>query len=309
MAWSSTALTAESLSRFAADKPIIGVNSLIAGYTANSGVWSKGTSGTISSTQEEDADGPVEYIFDGATHLQTYPDETNTTGWTLAIRTSPIEFDFIAIMNTNLATHSFGNMTVQISDEPTFAVNDAESGVPATTISSVGEADGRKVDFTLFHTGSAARRYSDVEYIRFTWASPSPAQIPKIGEIILGRRYQLKRQPDRPFDNHALSGDIVRSTSASGVITSTERSFGAFSLNGNWPIEDTSDQADIIAFHKATRGGARPFVWCQNPSTAPNSFHYMYLDDPSLAFPQTGPYVRPLSLAATEQGPHYLAEE
>lgn len=302
MAWSSAELSATELSRFADDKPIIGVNTLISGVNANTGVWSKGTSGTISSTQEEDPDGQWEYINDGATHLQTFPDETNTTGWTLALRTSAIEFDFIAFINTNFSTLSFGALTVQIADDITMSTN-------LQTIGTLAEADGRSANFALYHTGSVARRYSDVDYIRFTLASPSPVDIPKIGEIILGRRYQLKRQPNRPFDNHALSGDIVRSTSASGVITSTERSFGAFHLNGNWPIEDTSDQADIIAFHKGIRGGAHPFVWCQNPSTAPNSFHYMYLDEPSLSFPQTGPYVRPLSLAATEQGPHYLAEE
>lgn len=302
MAWSSAELSATELSRFVADKPIIGVNALISGYVANGGVWSKGVTGTISSTQEEDADGPVEHVFDGMTHLQSYPDETNTTGWTLAIRTTPIEFDFVALINTNFATHSFGTTTVQIADNSAMSTN-------LQTIGAIGEADGRRVDFTLFHTGSVARRYSNVEYIRLTLASPSPAQIPKIGEIILGRRYQLKRQPDRPFDDHALSGDVVRSTSASGVITSTERSFGAYNLSGNWPIEDTSDQDDIIAWHKAIRGGAHPFFWCRQPTTAPHSFRYMYLDEARLDFPQTGPNVRPLSLAATEQGPHYLAEE
>ena len=70
-------------------------------------------------------------------------------------------------------------------------------------------------------------------------------------------------------------------------------------LSGQFDITDTAYRDDLIAFFRACRG---PFVWIENPNSAPTEWNLM-MREGGLSIPRTAANLRKYTIAAIEQGP------
>jgi len=206
-----------------------------------------------------------------------------------------------------LVGHYFGTLAittcqVQIADNAAFDSN-------LQTVADFGaqSTDDRDIDLVLEHGGGSALRYSSVRYVRLKLVAPGNVT-PQLGELILGRRRQLKYKPDVPFDNQAYVNEEETTRSQGGVTQRVIYHRNRLRIDAAWVI-DTSDYiTDWRAFWAACRG---PFLWCYAPTSAPASWSYMIRDMEEIDFPLTGPTKREAKLVADEQGPeaYFLANE
>lgn len=305
MAWSSAELSSDEQTYAAADKPILGANAAAGELVASR--WTATDSGTFSSTDITDSDKPISRLFDGLPGLQTTPDSVQTD-YTICLQFDApgIEFDGILYLNHGLYTNGVTSLKLQIADDSTFSSN-------LQTLSDINpsakSSDARLADLSLYHTGTTARRYSDVIYARIT-LTRGINFTPSIGQIVFLRRRQLKHQPDRPWDPTDQHSNIESYEALDGTIYSTVRYRGRREIRATLPYLDSTRQGDVLSWWSDIEQGSYPFVWIDSPGTAPSEWWLMRLSDAVLSLPySTGGQYRDLEIEATEQGPSFMAME
>jgi len=300
MAWSSAALTAAEIADAAADKPLIAVQAIPNAPTVER--WTK--TGTTAGTDYALSTHPTKRAHDGQGGLVTKTDGELSATWYLTydLAAAGVEFDCAFLIGHNLNTLGVTDLELSIADAADFATNLQtihDFGAPAS--------GNRLAALSLFHTGAAALRYSAVRYARLKIVGPGNIT-PEIGELILGRRRQLPRNPDMPWSPYGLANayDLVRTDG--GVIHIANRHRNRRDLSLEWPVEGATYVSDWRAFWAACDG---PFVWCENPTTAPASWHLMIRDQEEIALEQESGTVHRAKLTASEQGPGrlYLANQ
>lgn len=306
MAWSTADVGATELALMALDKPIISAANAL--YDADAVEWS--AAGSFAGADITLSGYPIARAYDGHTHLQTKPNAAATTQYLLFnLDSAATDIDFIAIMGHNFGTIGGLTVTAEISDVSTFSGADPSTKEIASW--SPGSSNDRLIELELNHSGSGssnAQRYSTVPYFRLKMTKVS-SFTPAIGEIILGRRRQLKHAPNMPWDDKNLSSEVRRTTSVSGVVTQYVFHKGRRELEANFnPHEVTYKDQFETWFKSDAAFGTRPFIWIDEPSTSPEAYHLMVLE-PEFQFPGVGPHERNYKIKAVEQGPHFLALE
>lgn len=206
--------------------------------------------------------------------------------------------DLWALLNHNLGT--IGGITVTLA-----VSNDGTTWTDIATVSP-GTSNKRLVALVLKDTGSVARRFSSLRYFRMTTAGGS--HTPQFGEMILGRRRQLKHAPDPEWDPNNLMSRIGRSDALSGVITDHVIRKGQRKISAILSPHETAYIDDIEAFYETeTDFGTRPFLWIDKPNSAPSDASWMRFVEPELSGPLLGPSQRGFKILAIEQGPNFLA--
>jgi hypothetical protein len=301
MAWSSAVLAARETAGLAADKPLIAVQVLPISPTAEK--WTESANcGT--GTDRTLATKPALRAYDGLPGLPTTPNTTlsNTWYYYLDVGAATVEFDCAFIIGHNFDTIALTDVELHIADNAAFDSN-------LQTIYDFGNpaSDDRLAALSLFHTGAVARRYTGVRYLRLKMVAAGNVT-PSIGELVLGRRFQLDRRPDVPFNPDALVNSFSVAKTIGGVSIRTNMHRNMFALQAEWPVDDTDQISDWVSFWQLCRG---PFVWIYQPSTLPNSWHLMMLLGESLDFPYEQALVRMARIEAEEQGPdeYFLANE
>jgi len=130
---------------------------------------------------------------------------------------------------------------------------------------------------------------------------------PEVGEIVLGRRYQLQRNPNVPWDNKHEVSRTTEQVSLSGVTRRYTFHRGKALRNVVAPLADSSEIAVVDSWWDSTEEGTKPFYWVETASTAASTM-LVHLENPELDFALVGPYERQLVFAMVEQPP-FLARE
>lgn len=305
MAYTETELSSAEQTNFAANKPIIGVNSAINNVHSDSR-WVDGL-GTTGSTDNTTSGFPVTRIADSKTNLVTKATSTGTTA-TLALRFSPgIDFDFVIWINHNLRAGPFTNMTMQIADNAAHSTNNIQI-MNIADLTTYTSTDAERIAVYDLKDSGNAKRYTNVEYARFLIGSSSGTEA-SVGEIVFGRRRQLIYSPNRPWDPDSRKSGYDTNVTRSGIIHRAVKYKGAQTLDGSFWSSDSTEQSDINGFWEDVEYGAKPFIWSPDPSGSKQTSYYMFMNDDESSFPYTSHAIRVLDLEATEQGPHYVSDE
>jgi len=298
MAWSSASLAAYETAQLALDKPllatqVIPVSPAYAKWVIHSDIGS----GDITTWTDRSAtSSPARRAYDGRPGLITTTSATGTYIWYYMLDLGAlVEFDCAFIIGHNAGSESLTDLDIQIADDNDFSTNVTE----IADWNPPDFADDKRLADLSLAGGRITARYVRLRYIEITGTLPFK---PELGEFILGRRRQLEYKPQRPYDIYALSEESSIKKNPNGVISKTVYSRRGRELTGDLWVTDDTYLADLVAFYRQCRG---PFVWVENPSSAPSSWHFMMRDGP-LSIPDTNPGLRNYRLVADEQGPESM---
>jgi hypothetical protein len=136
----------------------------------------------------------------------------------------------------------------------------------------------------------------------------------KVGEVFIGERIQLSRNPNQPYmtelsytDNttnfESMNGDIVRYVRSKGQ--------RRFELNFT-PTGDDSygidDLEQIKLLVKKTEQFTKPFMFVPKPYTEPNNCYFVYAEDAAFNLEAVGPFERSVTLSLVEIPPFVAYE-
>jgi hypothetical protein len=291
MAWSSESLASYETERLALDKPLVATQMIPVSPTyakwVSSGAIGSGTIATW--TDVSGTSNPARFAYDGRPGLITsVPGSSDSILYFAIDLGSLVEFDCAFAIGHNFSGLNVG-ASIQVADDNAFTTN-------LTTVADFGSPSDntRLADLSL--TGERITA-------QYVWLKVNNfgagAFVPQLGELILGRRRQLEYKPQRPYDIYALSEESSIKKNPNGVISKTTYSRRGRELTGDLWVTDDTYLDDLVAFYRQCRG---PFVWVENPSSAPSSWHFMMRDGP-LMIPDTNPGLRNYRLVADEQGP------
>lgn len=308
MAYGSAEIGATERALFDADVPFVAGKNYLVDAVNSGGEVRWDTNGDITDgTDQADSDGPTTYLYDNQDYLQSYPNATAAT-WYLNINlhgTNLGIIDTVIIKNHNLYSQGVSSVKVgfdQNQDGQFTAVDEAADVNPQTT-----GTDKRIVIPELFHTGSVARRYTDVQHLRLTIYDGTGTATPRIGELFVGRRRQLKTPPLNPFDKSAWSSDIRAFVSASGVRSQYSYHTKRAILDATFRVHEASYVSDWESFMEDDLdGGEQPFWWVWEPSSSPSDALWCDLQNHAMVGPSEGFSERLFSLSAVERGPNFL---
>jgi hypothetical protein len=300
VAYGSAEISATDLALFADDKPLL----LGKNYLRDVSDLDWRESGSFSAGADAPhADGPTTYAYDDQDYLQTYP-ATSPNTWYLIIdfgASNLAVVDSVVILNHNLNTEG-----VTVSVEFCTA-QDGDFSPAQTAATDTPSSDKRLAFLELYHTGSTALRYSDVRYMRLKFTGTTIQ--PKLGEVIIGRRRQLKRGPHGAHDPKNLRSKVGLFDSNSGVLTSYEyhrnRQYFAALIRAHEAAYITDWET---FFETDTEGGTLPFIWIAQPTTTPSDALWLQMPDPALNGPYRNWTERAFALGQSmEKGPNFLS--
>lgn len=296
MAWDSDPLDAYETAQLALDKPLIASQAIP--VSPDYAKWvdeaTEAGAGDITSWTDRTATAnPASYAYDGYPGYVTKQTGTSDDLWYYMLDLGArVEFDCAFLIGHNAGTISVdADVTLEIADDNDFSTDLREVGNFGTPTD-----DSRLADLNLNH-GGAAQRYL-AQYVRVKFEAAGNIT-PEIGELILGRRRQLQYKPDRPFDEYAMSEDSDIQRTEGGITHKALYSRRGFELSGKFMVDSDTYRDDLVAFFRACRG---PFVWVDNPSSAPSAWQLMVRDG-SFAIPRILANRREWQIEAMEQGP------
>lgn len=310
MAYSAGNLTAAETTGFDNDKPMLVSQSLVSPTVAR---WND--AGTTTDAATTAADGPAVRAYDNIGSLQTKDTSADLTARYLVFdigASSTISFDTCLILNHNMNSGGFNAISLEISDSADFTSNLIEiysysvSGTDddrllCTNLNSAGGS-------STYSSGGTAQRYSGVRYVRIKiTATSGTARQAKIGEVWLGTRYQLQRNPDVPWNNKDEFSQVTEFKALSGLTRRYVHYRGQALRNFRAPIADSAEVTVVENWFNGINEGTSPFLYIEKPSSGAEPY-LMILNTPALNFQLVGPFERILSFSMTEQPP-YLSRE
>lgn len=301
MAYGSAAIGATELALFNADMPAVcGKNYAL---DASAIEWRQGGS-FGGGSDETDSDGPTTYLVDSQDYLQSYPTTAVNTYLLINLGASNLGIvDTVALKNHNLYTEGVTSVTVEFDQNQNG--NFAAVDTAATTNPQTTGSDKRIVELDLHHTGSDPRRYTDVQYLRIGISGGTPT--PKIGEIFVGRRRQLKTRPEQGFDKSLWASHVKVFESDAGVDTVYEFHSKRARVAGSFRIHEDAYITDWETFYETdTAGATLPFWWAWEPSSAPTDALWCRFEQAAMVGPSEGYTERLFQLAGIEKGPNFL---
>ena len=221
-----------------------------------------------------------------------------------------ISFDTLCILGHNLNSLAAISVSLEIADNSSFSSNLIE--IAKYTIS--GATDNRILITNLnsagasstYSGGGTAQRYSAVSYARLKIIH-STSDVPEVGEIFLGTRYQMQRNPNVPWNNKDERSDVTDFISTNGMTQRYVFYRGQAVRAVEMSLAESANITVIENWYNAIHEGVKPFLWIDTPSSSAQ-IRLMILDSPELVFPLVGPFERALSFSMTEQPP-FLSRE
>jgi len=219
---------------------------------------------------------------------------TTSGGATLGIATSGIRVGD-AISGTGIQADTF---VASITD--------------GTELEMTKTATATNGSITLTHTqynyatGGTAQRFSSVQRVRLR-IEASGSFTPEVGEIVLGRRYQLQRNPNVPWNNKNEFSETTDFQALSGLTKRYAAYRGQARRSFSSQFAAAAEITVIDEWWRATEEGTKQFYYIETPNSDPQTF-LMLMDDPELRFELAGPFERLLQFDMTEQPP-YLGRE
>ena len=307
MPYSAAALTSAETTGFTGDKPMLVVQSASAPSDAH---WT--TVGTHGSADETATDTPATRAYDsvGSLVTKTKSDvDGDSPKYYNFYFTTAISFDTLIIAGHNFNSTGVSNVQLQLSNNSSFSsgvIGPFESGALSGDNDRIVCTNLNSEDSGSYDASGTAQRYSGVEWCRLV-VTHSGDVTPEVGEIFLGTRYQLQRNPDVPWDNKAEFSETTDFNAASGLVKRYVAFRGQARRQFRAPISASAEITVIDSWWDDIEEGTKPFVYIETPSSAAKAY-IMIIDTPALAFPLVGPFERVLNFSMTEQPP-YLARE
>jgi hypothetical protein len=311
MAWSSAALSSDETAWAAADYPLMAIQAIPLSPTLCKWVEEAviGANDITVWVDRTDSNYPSRRAYDGLPGYVTKPSGAvadDVWYFCFDMAAAGIEFDSVFILNHNFHTANGGSpitggLTLEISDDNDWAAFEGPFSSSPTTGDRIGDLD-------IHHTGSVPLRYSGVRYARLKISNSGNGNIvPEIGELFLGRRYQLASPPLNPFDPDALFDEQETTQTAGGIHHTTVFHRRRFELNAEYLLGASARAADAKAFFQNCRTS---FVWIWEPNTDATAFQLMKKPE-FLSLPSAGWTERSWKLESTEQGPetYFLDQE
>tara|TARA_R100001163_G_C5063076_1_gene200295 strand:- start:678 stop:1592 length:915 start_codon:yes stop_codon:yes gene_type:complete len=302
----ATALSADENRLVTNDKPVlIGSNAVESAAYAK---WLTGASDNVTTaTDLANADFPSTRAYDRYNHSITKPGSAAATYYFACdLGSSAPDFDMAMIAGHNFSGVSM-TITIEVSDTVTF-------GSPSTIATWTGtQPSTRLVKYDLYHTGSSAMRYSiDTttpysRYVRLKIAKTSGTMIPEISEFWLGRRRHLPFKFETELDDKRTESRVGDFESKSGVTTRYTYNRGQARRSQTTLVDGSANIATVDSWWSECEQGTKPFLFCENPGTAPNATQLVHHLG-ALEFPLTYPNARQLSLEMREMAPFTATE-
>lgn len=182
----------------------------------------------------------------------------------------------------------------------------------ASNLEMTKTATATNTGISLTHTqynyasGGTAQRFSSVQRVRLR-IEASNAFTPEVGEIVLGRRYQLQRNPNVPWNNKNEFSETTDFQALSGLTKRYAAYRGQARRSFSSQFASDAEITVIEEWWDATEEGTKQFYYIETPNTDPKTF-LMLMDDPELRFELVGPFERLLQFDMTEQPP-FLGRE
>jgi hypothetical protein len=328
MALTLTSLSTYSTAAWTADKPIVVPRNELAVHGARADWWVGDPADFFdygSANYAGLAGFDARRIWDGYGDIPTKPVGTSlvTTAedLSLVIETdNDLELDMVCVIGLNAHETGSNEVTVslQLADTATF------DGVFLTNYWTVatwtldpngGSGRSRLIELDFSIVGFNPKIVSGVNYARLRFQATGGLDfVPQVGELYLGKRLQLARRPDRPYDTKRYMRDVVSATSYSGARTDTCRYEGRFKLDARWRprVADDNGLNDVAnwdAFYRYSDGGRHSFLWIDEPFSATERARLMRLDGGEFTLPEIEPSLRDFRLSAEEQPPFRWTEE
>lgn len=290
------------------DKPLLGVQRIP--VSPDVAIWSNAdeaaVGGETGGTPRTNTTYPIKNAYDDLVDLVTKPSVAVVTDnvWYIVFDLGiTVTIDMAAIIGHNFGTLGGVTITLEVDDVGTFDSGNLQTIATWTTPTD----DDRLIELELKHTGSVALEYFDLQFIRLKIAAAGDI-IPEVGDLFLGKRYQLKSNPRVGFDPTSLHGESEITRTGGGVVHKIIRHDRRFDLNASLRPSVTNRINDIINWY---RGASRAFIWIREPGTSPNTWHYMIRYPDDLDFPSGGYSKRDVTIQAIEQGPenYYMDQE
>jgi hypothetical protein len=297
MAWSSAGVSAADLALMANDKPILCARNALS-WNGSNIKWT--TTGNQASADQAATGYPTSALVDSFLHVPTKPNANVATWYLNAQLVLAFDFDMIVLAGHNLNTVT-GAVDAQISDDSTFATG-------TTTLKSWAAPSGTKrlVGLSLFHTGATALRYSSVLYFRLRLTGL--IGVPQIGELMLGRRRQLKHKPATPWNFEDYRSRVAPFVSTSGARSNYTQFRGQRVMSPRLVISEDAYKTDLRSLVSESSYLTKPLYWIENPTSDPQNAPLMFAD-PSWSFPLEGFSEQPLELDLEEQGGQFYSVE
>lgn len=141
------------------------------------------------------------------------------------------------------------------------------------------------------------------------WTSPL-----KVGEVFIGERIQMSRNPNQPYATElAYNDNSTTFESSGGDIVRYVRSKGQRRWELNFtPSGDDSYEIDDIEqiklLVKKTNQFTEPFMFIPKPYSEPNNAYFVYAEDASFQMEAVGPFERSVTLTLVEIPPFVAYE-
>lgn len=250
---------------------------------------------------------PTRWTYDGYGHRKSTVSGATDDVWYLFFDLgAEYTMDYAAIINHDFDTDGIDAVTMLIATGNDFGL----PGGSPNSLYSVGTFSLRGSDKRLLladfdHAGDGdPQRYTGVQYcgIKIDHSVTTGDIVPQLGEIFIGRTYQLSHKPAVPWDDVAMSENVDWADTESGIVDQEVYHRRRFDLSATLSEHEDDHIADLKAWYRATRG---PFVWVYEPNSNLALWHFM-MRRGGMRFPAQGFVERETVIEAVEQGPEDL---
>jgi len=332
VAWTSAQLGTSVQSAYNSDKPILFAHNVLESTTQSAWrTWTGAspadyTGYTVTATNYDAADAsyPLYRLWDNKTQTQTkaaLPGAlTDTDRWAMLFKGPASTFDSIAVLN-----HNFGALSnfygynynparpsfyvrVHIADDDEFTSN-----VRLIHTWTNPSSDKPLIAFNLSYGGTDFLQYSlltnaQVSLICDGQAMGTGTGQPKAGEILFGKRVQLRHQASVPYMDNGLYADAVTQGATTGQFRRYARSSGGIRFENNYNI--TGEHDDLVTwFETYISHGMKYFLYVPRPTRAvasPYEAYWVALEDTDFSLdPVDGPLGYALTLTMKEVAPYH----
>lgn len=313
MAYSAAALASAETTGFDNDKPMLVVQQIGTANTPSVARWTE-ADGEVTDTDRTASGYPASRAYDDFGNVLTKDTASTDTEkyYVLNMGSNTISFDTLIILGHNFNSVGVTSVALEIANAADFGTNlieiykytrsgTTDNRILCTNLNSAGGS-------STYSSGGTAQRYSAVQYLRLKIVTDgSGSKQLEMGELFLGYRYQLQRNPNVPWDNKGQSSLVTDFRSQSGLTKRYVMNRGQAIRTFSTGMADSAEITVIDNWYAAINEGTRNFAYIETPSSAAKT-HLMFLESPVLNFALVGPTERSLQFELFEQPP-FLARE
>jgi len=271
---------------FDADRPAIVSKNILRDPSAVAEWASQSIANTVASGPDV-----ITPLRDGYTSRQGTPGMVSAYLHLFIDFDDPVEFNTVAIMNHNLA-----GSTVKAG---AFNGNSLNVGFDF----GIAE-DSRLVSVRVDGQGSPITYTSNNFYLTIEGAT----EIPKIGEIFVGKRTQLPRKASRPYSVDGKINSAATFESSNGAATKYNFYTGKSEFEQSFTSTTPEEHQKFQEIATGSSFGANQVIWIEDPKTNLSAARFGFIES-GFSWPYISPSEREIDLKFSEQGPHFLSAE